>query len=48
MFDKISWEVFKKTGDIDAYLLYIDLKNLDSIKDIDTRSDNNNSSPGSI
>ena len=27
MLDKISWKVFEKTGNIDAYLLYTDVRN---------------------
>ena len=46
MFDRISWEIFKKTGDINAYLLYIDIKKLNGInvKDIKACSDNNSNS----
>jgi hypothetical protein len=34
MLDNVFWTVFEKTGSIDAYLLYIDLKDLNNIKDV--------------
>jgi len=39
MLDKISWEIFIKTGSINAYLLYNDIKNLNNIQNIDTSLD---------
>jgi hypothetical protein len=26
MLDVVSWKVFEKTGNIDAYMLYVDIK----------------------
>lgn len=35
--NRISWETFTRTGDIDAYLLYKSLNNLELHKDKDDR-----------
>lgn len=32
MLDIVSWKLFEKTGNIDAYLLYADIKFLDKAK----------------
>lgn len=34
MLDIVSWKLFEKTGNIDAYLLYSDIKFLDTSKNI--------------
>lgn len=39
MLDKMIWMVFEKTGNIDAYLLYIDIKNIKGLKEIDIRTE---------
>ncbi|MCI8979516.1 MAG: YqzL family protein [Clostridia bacterium] len=35
--NRISWETFTRTGDIDAYLLYKSLNNIELHKDNDDR-----------
>lgn len=32
MLDKMIWKVFEKTGDINAYLLYADIKSVSDVK----------------
>ncbi|KPU44106.1 hypothetical protein OXPF_22730 [Oxobacter pfennigii] len=39
MLDIISWKLFEKTGCIDAYLLYIDMKKINDIKGYDEDKD---------
>lgn len=34
MLDIVSWKLFEKTGNIDAYLLYSDIKLIDNAKGI--------------
>lgn len=35
MLDKFCWSVFEKTGDIDAYLLYANMKDMNGVKEMD-------------
>lgn len=37
MLDNIIWRFFEKTGSIDTYLLYVDIKSLNKIKEIKTK-----------
>lgn len=34
MLDIVSWKLFEKTGNIDAYLLYSDIKLIDNAKGV--------------
>ena len=42
MLDSLLWKVFEKTGNIDAYLLYLDIKNINSTGNDESREKNNN------
>jgi hypothetical protein len=38
MLDSVIWKVFEKTGNIDAYLLYSDIKSTRNIKVSDIKT----------
>lgn len=41
MLDSVIWKVFEKTGNIDAYLLYSDIRNIKHDKDAEITSIDN-------
>lgn len=43
MLDKMWWKIFEETGNVDAYLIYINMKNSNNIKKNDVNSNGQSS-----